>query len=267
MKKLLLFIIFYSLGLNLFADTLPTYELTFLQYEKKIIINNNLISKQQALENEYNSLVVIYPKIDKNKLTQMIDNAEIILVEDITPEDIRNVYFVQYFYSIQVKSENQRILSISSINAKTGKTIGGIIMDDQDTSDFIYFMNKNEIIKYAKQYVAFTDESKLNIQAVYDYGFYYGKASATYSGYWKYRITIDNGKFTSSAFPDGINTIFITPFVRGFAGKREEPEPDNEIGHLFTHRLYTYNTKQTTDKAASKSAEAPAPEAKYIGLD
>jgi len=71
----------------------------------------------------------------------------------------------------------------------------------------------------------------------------------------------------SSAFPAGIDTIFITPFVRGFNGKREEPKPDNEIGHLFTHRLYTYNTKQATDKTASKSAEAPAPEAKYIGLD
>jgi len=266
MKKLIL-ILFCIINMNLFTESMTDFEFNFIQYEEELIKAHNLISKQQAIDRVYKSLVGIYSKMAESEFKQLLNNIEIILVEEITPVEARIETLVPYFYSVQVKSKDDRILTIYSINAETGKSEGGIIMDEKDTSDFIYLMNRNEVIEYARKYFDFPQDSKLIIRAIYDYSFYYKTSLPKLSGYWKYRITIENGIFNSPTLPAGINTIFITPFIEGYKGKKEKAAPDNNIHPLHKHRLYTYNTKQATDKAASKSAEAPAPEAKYIGLD
>jgi len=258
------------------ADTYPAYELDFIQNEAVTIQKNNLLPEQAARDYIYNKSFNNYPKMDKTEFKKLVDNAEIILVEEITPVDARIISFYQYYYSVQVKAKDGRLLAAESIDAQTGKRIdaiffSGISVDENGTEKktFAVLLDRSEIIAYVKKYFTFPAESKITLCALYDYSFYYDICLPNQSTNWKYRITIEDGLFESTAYPEGITTLFISPYTKGYNDKKEEPAPANDIVTPLTHRIYTYQSavKSQTQTTANKALPVASPADTYVGLD
>ena len=164
MKNLLIIIFGSILCVNLFSDSLSQYELNFLQQEKEIILKNNLISKQQAMDIVYERLINCYNKIKPSELKQMLNSEDVILIENITEEEIGDPSFVQYYYSVQARLKNGKVLLVDCINAQTGKSRDAIIMDIDDKNDFVALMSRSEVIEYVRKYFEFPINSENDLQ-------------------------------------------------------------------------------------------------------
>jgi len=262
----LLFLLFISLAsLNLWADSLPAYEQDFLRNEEEMINKNQLISKQAAKDIVLNGIYNHYPKMKKSELKELVSNAEVILVEGITPEGASIFDIVRFYYVITAKQENGRVLFTESVNAITGELLYGMMNDDKDITDFVTLPDRNEIIDYIKKYFSYPEESKLIIRTIFDFSFYSSEGLPYQDTNWKYRITIQNGLFISSDNPLGVGTLFISPYVQSYTGKKAPPAPANNIG-LAKHRIYTYNKSQAATPD-TKATAAKRPQDTYIGVD
>lgn len=270
MKMKLITILLIIQCINLYSDIIPQYELDFIRNEEETIKNNNLISKEQAIEAVYQRLITCYSKYKPSELIQLLSSADVILVENITPIDDRKASFVKYYYSVHAKFKNGNILVVDSINAQTGESEDATIMDINNKEEFITLLSRNEVINYIKKYIDFPEDSLFIIRAIYDYNFYNRISFSTLARNWRYCITIQNGTFKSPSFPAGINTISITPYVRCFNGKREEATPENGFIPMYKHRLFTYqNTDINQESNITKGhvIENKLLQNKYIGID
>lgn len=273
MKKILMFLC--TMLLHFVINSVSQYELDFLQNDDELIIKNQLISKKQVLELVFKGLLNPYAKMNKDRLKKLVNNADIVLVEEIMSEESMTTAAVKYYYVVQVKSEDGRIIAIESINAQTSQFLDGSYFDnpffDVDGSKKTHFaviMDKNEIIEYIKKYLTFPDDSKLTIRAIYDKNFTEGISIPNRAIYWKYCITIENGMFNSDSLPTGIDTIFIIPYIDGYEEKREKAKPDNGISTLYKHRLFAHsyanNGGSTTE---SRTLKPENHQNNYIDID
>jgi len=276
-KKQVFIVIYGIISMLLWADILPSYELDFTQNEEVIIKKNNLISKQAARDLVQKAIYEdFFSNIDTLELKALVKSSEVILVEEITPEAAREMTYRKYYYSVQVRAKDGRLLYVGSINAQNSEFIHGIFCDNKYVDDsgiekigFVTLLDRSEVISYVKKYFTFPAESKITLHASYDHSFYSDFCGPNTSTNWKYRITIEDGLFKSAAYPEGITTLFVSPYTAGWANQKAEPTPDNDIIIPLTHRIYAYQSavKSQTQTTSNKALPVASPADTYVGLD